>query len=241
MMLSGDEGYNGNTIYYKNMEKDNQNNLKTIYQKAYDFLLNQSDITKEIIDAHLKPEYNKLDDIKEVFKKFCNSAQNKQMSSKVIGGSIGKIESLTCVLFNFNPHKTAKKYSKNSDEELLNDIIIKLKPTGQIRRTPRSLWPQFCRSVIDSAHFLNQFKNANEFYIWANSLLENNKFKPALPLIISLEIRGFGLPLTCDVLKEIGYSEFGKPDIHLKDIFKALNLIDPEEKNNLKQDYCICG
>jgi thermostable 8-oxoguanine DNA glycosylase len=55
--------------------------------------------------------------------------------------------------------------------------------------------------------------------------------------MISIEISGIGFPLACDFLKEIGFVEYGKPDVHLKDIFKALGIIDPDEKSVTKQDY----
>ena len=56
-------------------------------------------------------------------------------------------------------------------------------------------------------------------------------------MMISIEISGIGFPLACDFLKEIGFMNFGKPDVHLKEIFKALNLIDPNENSAIKQDY----
>ena len=56
-------------------------------------------------------------------------------------------------------------------------------------------------------------------------------------MMISIEIYGIGFPLACDFLKEIGFMDFGKPDVHLKEIFKALDLIDTNEKSTDKQDY----
>ena len=43
-------------------------------------------------------------------------------------------------------------------------------------------------------------------------------------MLLSYEIHGFGFPLACDFLKEIGYTGFGKPDTHLKKIFGKLHL-----------------
>lgn len=56
-------------------------------------------------------------------------------------------------------------------------------------------------------------------------------------MLISIEITGLGFPLACDFLKEIGFLNYGKPDVHLKYIFKELNLIDPTENTTIKQDY----
>ncbi len=210
---------------------------KEIYKSAVDFLLSFKEVTKSDLKKHLVSEFEKPNDLKIIYRKLCESAQNKQMSSKVIGNSIGGIENLKFVLFDFDPHKVVEKFNKSDAEKLLNEVREKLKPTGQIRTTNRSLWPQFCQSVIDSAHFLSAFEKAEKFYDWANFFANDTKAKPALPLMISIEVSGIGFPLACDFLKELGFDEYGKPDVHLKDIFKALNIIDPKEKSVTKQDY----
>ncbi len=211
--------------------------IKNLYEFAYKFLLSKNGITGEVIEKHLVPEYNKPNNLNAIFQRLCHTAQNKQMSTKVIGSSIGGVDNLKEVLFNFNPKLVAEKFSKSESEKLLNEIVIKLNPKGQIRRTSRSIWPQFCQSIIDAAHFLNAFKDAESFYGWADLFANDEKTKAALPLLISIEISGIGFPLACDFLKEIGYLNFGKPDVHLKEVFKELKLIDPNEKSIIKQDY----
>lgn len=208
-----------------------------LYKFAYNYLLEKKGVTEDLIEKHFEPEYNKPDNLNTIFQRLCETAQNKQMSTKVIGGSIGGVEKLFKILYGFNPKLVSKAFAKNESEKLLDIIISELKPNGQIRRTSRSIWPQFCQSVIDSAHFLNEFENAESFYEWADFFANDEKAKPALPIMISIEIAGIGFPLACDFLKEIGFLNFGKPDIHLKEIFKELNLIDRNEKSTLKQDY----
>lgn len=212
-------------------------NYKELYNFAYDFLLSKERVTDELIEKHLVSEHQKPNNINTIYKQLCASAQNRQMSNKVIGQSIGGIENLKTVLFNFNPKQVAKTYSKTDKERLLETIIKELKPKGEIRKTNRSLWPQFCQSVIDSAHFLQEFEETKDFYNWADFFANDFRAKPALPLMISIEITGIGFPLACDFLKELGYVQYGKPDVHLKEIFKELNLIDPNEKSTIKQDY----
>ncbi len=45
-------------------------------------------------------------------------------------------------------------------------------------------------------------------------------------MLLDAEIFGYGFPLACDFLKEIGYVDYGKPDVHLKNIFCELGLVD---------------
>lgn len=210
---------------------------KELYQFAFKFLRTFDKVTDEILNKHLESEHSKPKDLNIVYYRICESAQNKQMSSKVIGGSINGLENLGKVLFDFDPIKVSQAYKKSDKDRLLDNIINVLKPSGQIRRTNRSIWPQYCQSVIDAAHFLCSYKDVDDFYKWTDFFAEDFRAKPALPLMISYEISGIGFPLACDFLKELGFAEYGKPDVHLKDIFKALNLIDKAEKSTTKLDY----
>jgi len=214
---------------------------KELFQFAKSFLLSFDGITKDDVELHLTSEYEKPDDLKKIYKQLCWAAQNRQMAVNVISGCIkGEgIDGLGAVLFDFSPKDVAEKYNKASAEELLNDIRKIINPTGQIRTEKGALWPQYCQSVIDSAHFLKSFETAEKFYEWADFFANNSMAKPALPLMISMEVSGLGFPLACDFLKEIGYKEYGKPDVHLKDIFEELGLIDKNVKSNLKQNYEI--
>ncbi|MEO5776672.1 MAG: hypothetical protein ABIQ27_07185 [Flavobacterium sp.] len=208
-----------------------------IYNHALNYLISHDSISKQEIEKHLIPLHQKPNDFNIIFKRFCETAQNKQMSVKVIGNSIGGVEKLSPILFDFNPHKVAAKYSSLDAFHLFEEIKLKLNPSGKVRDTKKSLWPLYCKTIIDSAHFLANFKTINDFYEWAHFYTNDTRSKPALPLMISIEISGIGFPLACDFLKEIGFEEYGKPDVHIKEIFKALNIINPNEKSTLKQDY----
>ncbi|TXC75255.1 hypothetical protein [Luteibaculum oceani] len=210
---------------------------KELYQFAYDFLRTFANVNDEILNRHLESEHIKPRDLKIVYYRLCESAQNKQMSSKVIGGSMNGLENLGKVLFDFDPTKVAQVFKKSDRDRLLDAIIKELKPSGQIRRATRSIWPQYCQSIIDAAHFLCSFKDVDDFYKWTDFFSEDNRAKPALPLLISYEISGIGFPLACDFLKELGFCDYGKPDVHLKEIFKALNLVDQNEKSTTKLDF----
>ncbi len=90
---------------------------------------------------------------------------------------------------------------------------------------------------MQGAYFLKSFGNSANFYSWADKLFADSKTKYALPLLIALEINGFGFPLACDLIKELGYVEFGKPDVYLKGIFSELGIIDKRKMSGLRGDY----
>jgi len=43
-------------------------------------------------------------------------------------------------------------------------------------------------------------------------------------MILAEEIYGIGYPLACDFLKELGFVNYGKPDVHIINLFEGLGL-----------------
>ena len=95
---------------------------------------------------------------------------------------------------------------------------------GEIRDGPKSIWPKYCQTILSAAAFLSQFEDASEFHKWVEFFDQDDRKRVSLPLLLGWEIDGVGFALACDFLKEMGYENFGKPDMHLKDIFKKLEL-----------------
>lgn len=69
-----------------------------------------------------------------------------------------------------------------------------------------------------------QFSSGEEFYVWANHFYQDKRSIAALPMIMAEEIYGIGYPLACDFLKELGFVNYGKPDVHIINIFTDLGL-----------------
>ena len=186
-------------------------------------------VTPELLDEYLNPVESQLrpKTLAGVYERLLVSAQNANMRATVVGKSIGGVSELGRVLYNFEPTSVLEKY-RGGWSEVLDDIERVLKPKGEIRRTTRSIWPSFCRSILSGASFLAQFLSADDFYSWVDVLDRDERSRPALPMLLSCEIHGFGFPLACDFLKELGYLNFAKPDVHLKAIFKGLELCAPD-------------
>ena len=158
----------------------------------------------------------------EIYRRILESAQNANMRAGVIGKAIGGVGRLALVLEGFNPKAVIDKYA--NWEAILKDIEEKLEPKGKIRKTPRSIWPLYCRSILSAANFIEQFSSESEFFRWVDFFDSDNRARASLPMLLSQEIEGLGFPLSCDFLKEMGYVNFPKPDVHLRDIFTALCL-----------------
>ena len=184
-------------------------------------------VTQTLVEKYLCPVNtdNTSWNMPALYQRLLLSAQNANMKAGVIGGSIGGIDKLGAVLADFSPGGVVSKYGSDW-EAILNDIVSVLKPRGEVRRTPRSIWPRYCQTIISGALFFEQFESAHDFFQWADFFDRDDRSRASLPMLLSQEIAGFGFALSCDFLKEIGYINFPKPDVHLRDIFIALRLCD---------------
>lgn len=202
-------------------------NLSEAYDKAKEFLVGQipSANAATILEHYLSlPDKSQIPvSLNELYQRLLASAQNANMKAGVIGGSIGGVEKLAIVLFDFNPKKVIDAYGINSNL-VLSTIEGKLKPAGKIRKTPRSIWPKYCETILSAARFFMQFAGGSEFYAWANHFYQDKRSIAALPMILAEEINGIGYPLACDFLKELGFVNYGKPDVHVIEIFEGLGL-----------------
>lgn len=203
------------------------------YELAKGYLpsLNIDGVTESLIEKYLNPlSLNPKPTSKTgLFQRILESAQNANMKAGVIGKSIGGVGRLGLVLANFDSKAVLAKYG-DSWEAVLDDIVKKLNPRGQIRRTPRSIWPHYCQTILSAAQFVEQFASADDFFKWVDFFDQDERARASLPMLLSHEIVGFGFALSCDFLKELGYVNFPKPDVHLRDIFTALELC--EDKND---------
>jgi hypothetical protein len=206
---------------------------KLAYSLAKQYLLNLKieGVTVELIEKYLSHSENQPlpDSIAGIYLRLLESAQNANMKSGVVGKAIGGVSKLGGVLCDFQPKSILEKYE--DWESVLNDIEQQLTPIGQIRRTSRSIWPQYCRTILSAAKFLAQFQTADDFYRWVDFFDADNRARAALPMLLDNEIQGVGFALACDFLKELGYVNFAKPDVHIRDIFTGLNLC-PEGATN---------
>ena len=155
------------------------------------------------------------------------SLKNKQS----MPNSIGDINKLKKFVLNFNPKKVNKIYG-NEWKALFKKIKDSYTPPGPMNiKNERSYWVVYVKGILSSAKFLSNFNSVKEFDKFAKSFFRNEFIIAALPMLLEKEIFGFGFPLACDFLKELGYVQYGKPDVHIKDIFYELGLV------NSRDDY----
>lgn len=209
------------------MTRTAADNLSYAYDKAKEFLIKQiPSKTPELVLEHylsLPDKSHSPVSLEELYQRLLESAQNANMKAGVIGKAIGGVDKLGVVLFGFNPQKVLDFYGVDA-ERVLSDIEAKLSPSGQVRKESRSIWPKYCETILSAARFFEQFSSGDEFYAWANHFYQDKRSIAALPMLLSEEIYGIGYALACDFLKELGFIKYGKPDVHVIEIFAGLGL-----------------
>jgi hypothetical protein len=205
----------------------NQRDLaKAAYGFAKDFLLHSGadkGVTPELIERHLHLSTPRPEALPGVYESLLESAQSAERKATVIGGAIGGVHKLKTVLCGFDPERVVRKYA--TGREVFGDVVTHLKPRGNINTSSKGMWPRYCLTIMSGARFLTQFASADDFYEWVDAFdMLDDRARPALPMLLAQEIDGFGFALACNFVKELGYENFSKPDVHVKDIFWALGL-----------------
>lgn len=202
---------------------------RQVYELAKGYLpsLGIPGVTKTLIEKYLDPLSVNIKPAskKELYRSILWSAQEAGMKSGVIGGSIDGVDKLAPVLYSFDPKAVLDNYNGNADA-VLGQIMKELKPRIHITLGQNSIWTRYCKTIISAAEFLEQFGSADDFYKWVDFFDQDKRSRASLPMLLDHEIEGFGFALSCSFLKELGYVNFPKPDIHLRDIFSALKLCE---------------
>jgi len=206
---------------------------RLIFNMAKEFLLDFDGVTAEVLALHLSSQGKKdVGTLADVYYHALEAAQSPNMMPSVIGGAIDGVKNLRPLLCEFEPDDVVEEYGLDH-VKLLDNIVDRLNPRGEIRRTKQSLWPKFCETALSIAEFLSQFRQWAEFNEWLERFHGDARAIGVLPLLLAEEIKGMGFAVACEFLMEIGYTDYCKPDVHIKKLFVALNLADSEK------DYAI--
>ncbi len=190
----------------------------------------------ECIQRHMAPP----DDVDlvsraRILESILVSAQNRQDAANVILGSVdGGIATLRRLLHGFDPDRILATWPDR--DALFRDLKASGDISGEMRDTKKSRWPQYCGTVLSAAAFVSRFETAGEFVEWLRKFRRDADLAAALPLVLEKEIFGFGLALACDFLKELGCSEYLKPDVHIWRLVRGLGLSDAKTDYMLLRD-----
>jgi len=201
---------------------------KCLCNICLDYLKSKTNIDDvwDLASWNKKGPLNKLTDI---YKKLLQSLSNR----RGMKNSIGDIKRLSGILENFDPKKVRSNFK--DWEQLFQKIKSEIKPNSRMEASvPQNYWVVFCKGAIDAATFLSKFKDGEEFNSQVAQFANSEPFIAALPEFLRMEITGLGFPLACDFLKESGWSQYAKSDIHTKNILSAIGFSDGKDYSTFK-------
>jgi len=207
---------------------------KKLWELSLEYLSQRADL-KDVFDLASPKTNPQLTTINQIYFKLLESLTNKQG----MPNSIGEIYNIKKVLKSFSPKKVIETYGQ--DWRLLFKTIKKdIRPSSRMKISiPNNYWVVFTKGALDGARFLSKFKSGNEFRSSIDFLAKNEALLTAAPLMLSHEIFGFGFALACDFLKESGWSQYSKPDVHIKDILKRTGFSDGTDLDTFKSVLTI--
>ena len=190
-----------------------------IWNSALSYLAERADM--ELVRQHMSlPEVSRPEHFSDVYLRFLKSLANRQGMPR----TIGEVERLAPVFCDFDHQRTLQRY-RTGWETLFDVIRETVRPSSRMDKdNPHSYWVIFCKGSISGASYLARFHSLDQLLQFIRDFDEKPSTRPALPLLIGYEVFGYGFPLACDFLKELGFSNYSKPDTHLIDIFSGLGI-----------------
>lgn len=193
------------------------------YQLAYSYLVDMlpDELSESDLQKYFIGDRRDFASVQDIYEQFIHSAQNYQRMPNVIKYDQRR-EQIKDILAGFDVQKI-----KDMDGE---ELYYKFRDVFRVtsKDTKQNSWRKWSRSVIDSARFMANFKDADDFRGFVVQFDYNRPTRMALPLLISTKISGIGFALACDTLKELGYLSYPKPDVHLIEVFCQLGLSEED-------------
>lgn len=212
-------------------KKERAEKMQKIYFEAKKFLyeIKPSKLKEGELETYfdVQKNFTKKNDILE---RLFGSLQNRNMAAKVINFySEDKKEIFNEIFFNYDAEAILSTYTENSLFECFcQKFIIKNADSKQ------NLWRGYAKAVISACNFLNKFNSTDDFDEFVTRFTYNEFSSAALPMVLEKEIYGLGFALACDFLKELGYTSYPKPDIHIKDILCAFDICEDNDYSAYK-------
>ena len=220
-------------------KKERVGKMEEIYKKAEEFLneITPSKLRGKELEKYFNVE-KKFKSKNEILSRLLASLQNKQMATNVIGfWKDNRQPIFENIFLNYDSDAILNTYKK---EDSLFDCFTKhFYPKNA--ESNRNLWRLYAKSVISACKFISKFKDEKDFDKFVNLFSYNEFSSAALPMVLEKEIFGLGLALACDFLKELGYTQYPKPDVHIKEIFHTFDFCEDNDYSAYKAVIEMAG
>ncbi len=156
----------------------------------------------------------KKNNIRDIFYQFCGNLQDYNMMPSVIGFlRSDRTNMFKDIFYDYDYKKVIEVYNADSLFEKFCDVF----PVKN-RDSKNNLWRRYAKSVIDAGYYLDKYKTADAF----NQHIEKYAGNFDIVYDMSKNISGMGFALACNMVKDLGFTDYAKPDTHTKDVIEAM-------------------
>jgi len=204
--------------------------MQHIYSVAIDLLRRNAPVSSDELKRYfdIGRTYKTKNDI---LRGLLGSLQNKQMQSNVIGFYLPqRADTFKDIFCDYDAKAILDTYAT---VEALFDWFNSVFTIGN-RDSKNNSFRTYAKAVLSACNFIERFEDADDFTKFVEVFKYNGLSAVALPIVLAREIFGLGFALACDWLKEMGFSEYPKPDIHIIEIFHALELCNKNDYSAYK-------
>ena len=188
---------------------------KEFYEICITMLVEQKPdrITEEEVIEYLNGDGIKTTTMKDVLERLCITLQNYQGMKNYIGYFTRNKDAIKRTLFDFDIMRSYVAYPKT--ETLYNAFIT----NGCDMKKSQNSWIKYCKAIINGLKWLKQFRDFHSFDRFIKSY-DKLEFE-LIYMLSNLDQKFVGFALACDLIKELGYKNYSKPDIHIEQILNA--------------------
>ncbi len=201
------------------MNSNKEKNI-LVYNAAYKYL---EEMTPEGIDLekYFKGDSRDYKSLKDIYIQIIKSAQNYRSMPNAIAFDKRK-EKIAEILYDFDYYRIK--------DLTVEDLYYTFRKEFEVTSadTKWNSWYKWSYSVVDAAKFMVNFSDVKDFETFVGRFDYNVATRMALPLFIEAKISGIGFVLACDLLKELGFTNYPKPDVHMIEVFSGIGLSDEE-------------
>lgn len=195
--------------------------LRIIYNYSYQYLLVESAkyVSKEKVDEFIStPDVKNCTDLSSAYELLLEILQDFNRYPKVIKYSERKLD-IKRILHGYD----FQFISQMTPEDLCESF------KSEFGFDKNVMWMKYCKGVISGAAFMLQFSDYHDLRKTFDSFISNDLTREALPMLLSSKIYNMGFAIACNWLKELGYYQYPKPDVHTKEICDALHLVSKKD------------
>ena len=169
------------------------------------------------LNKYLVSEHEQIDSLETIYEQFLFSAQNYRSMPQTIK-FVERKDDIKQILHNYNFDQIIDTGAENLYRTFRSQFNITSPDTAH------NSWLKWSKSAVGAAKFMKEFDSVQDFVNFVRVFDYNLHTRMGLPLLIAKKIHGFEFALACDVLKELGFVNYCKPDVHIMDVLEKTGI-----------------